>query len=246
MVDALINIFNSARGHLGLSPVQVDSFNSAFVRSSLEGRNQCLRYLKEIGKRAGEDQKLSFTLTLSSGTNEYALPCAPQRIAGLEFYLKDASGDNDKPLLYYNEKDILWEYSGDLSDIPSGEPYGWFLKTGDTNSYAKSLSFVLAPDATYTLTGWHYADLVTTITATTLTSLDTNGDFALEMLLMYEMKYMQSLITDAEMERQQLKIYAEYCCKDLKVNKRAEYNAPHQHGTATSGIAYTRGGTAFV
>lgn len=242
MVDAVINIVNRARGRASQTPLQPAAFDASFERGPLTDRNEFTRIYKELADYKQEDFRTYFDVTTTAGVNEYTLTPTVTKFENDVMYIIDA-GDDDIPIYYYTEQEILRQYSGDLSEIPSGKPYGFFIRTTST-AITKKLSFVDNPDATYTIRGYYYQDAAA-MTGTSLTACGNYGDQFLEDHMYGYTLFSTGIIGYPDFQALKEKAKLKYLCQDFKTNTRMEFNRPHQHG-AGDGFMKTRSGRAFV
>jgi len=217
MVDAVINIVNEALGRAALTPLQPTAYDTSYERNPLWLRNEFNRAYRKLADYQKEDFKTYFDITTTAGVNEYALPVASRsnKFINDVMYLNKGVG-NDIPIYYIPEDEVLRQYSGDLTEIESGEPYGFFLQTHSTAN-VKKLSFILKPDAIYSIRGYYYQDS-TALTGVSLTACSNEGDeylrdhlYAFLMFNLGKMEYQDSerFKRDSEMK---------YICTDLGVN----------------------------
>ncbi len=243
MVDAVVNIVNRALGRAFKTPLQPTDYDSSFERVALGARNEFTLAYGELVDLKQEDFKTYFDTTTNAGVNEYSLAFDPSHIAGLEMWLIDPAGRDDQPLIYHTEDEIKRQYTGDLNDIESGKPYGWFIKTAAVAN-VKKLSFVLAPDAAYQVRGYYYQE-PSSLTATSLTACNRVGDRYLEDHIYSWLLFTNGLIDEGARDRIRAKSKMLYCCQDLKINTRAEYAVPYQHGVTGNFVKF-RNGTVIV
>jgi hypothetical protein len=244
MADAVINIVNRAFGRAFKAPIQTTDYDNSFERAALGARNEFTYGYNYLVDMKQEDFKTYTDITTIAAVNEYTLAFETTQIAGIEMWLIDSTGRGDLPLIYYPEDFIKKQYNGDLSDIESGKPYGWFIKTTATANQ-KKLSFVLAPDDVYQIRGYYYQE-PTALTATSLTACNRLGDVYLENHIYSWLLFTNGLIDEGAKERMRSQALQRYVCQDFKINTRADYTGPHQHGSSTNNFVKFRSGAVIV
>lgn len=244
MVDAVINIVNRALGRAFKSPLQTTDYDSSYERVPLGVRNEFAYGYNRLVDLKQEDLRTYFDVGTIASVNEYSLSFDTTQISGIEMWLIDPSSRGDMPLIYYTEDFIKRQYNGDLSDIESGKPYGWFIKTTAVAN-AKKLSFVLSPDDVYQIRGYYYQE-PSALTATSLTACNRLGDVYLENHIYSWLLFTNGLIDEGARERIRGQALQRYICQDFKINTRADYAAPHQHGVSGGGFVKFRNGTVIV
>jgi len=243
MADAVINIVNRALGRASLTPLQPTDYDSSFERNPNWLRNEFPNLYKKLANLQQDDFRTFFDVTTSNGVNEYTLTPTITKFENNCMWIIDA-GDEDIPIHYYPEDEILRQYSGDLTEIESGRPYGYFFRTTSVAN-TKKLSFVLSPDATYTIRGYYFQDAAT-LTGASLTACGPEGDLVLEDQLYSFLMFNTGKLSKQEADSFSEQSILRYCCLDFKGYTRKAFSGPYQHGLNSSGITYTRNGTVFV
>ncbi len=244
MADSVLNIVNRAFARAFKTPLQTTDYDSSTERNPLGARAEFAKAYGELVDWKQEDFKTYFDTNTIAGVNEYTLAFDTTQISGVEMWLIDPSGRNDIPLIYYPEDFVKRQYNGDLSDIESGKPYGWFIKTTATANQ-KKLSFVLAPDDVYQIRGYYYQE-PSALTASSLTACNRAGDGFLEDHIYAWLMFTNGLIDEAQAKRIESESKMRYCLQDFKVNTRVAFSQPHQHGAAGSGFITFRNGSVIV
>jgi hypothetical protein len=243
MADAVINIVNRALGRASLTPLQPSDYDSSFERNPNWLRNVFPNLYSKLANLQQDDFRAFFDVTTTSGVNSYTIAPSIIKFENDCMWLIDA-GDGDLPIYYHTEAEILRQYNGDLSGIEPGQPYGFFIRTTALGA-DKKLSFVLAPDDTYTIRGYYYQD-ATALTGTSLTACSSAGDLVLEDQLYAFLMFNTGKLSKEEADTFSRDSELRYACLDFKGNTRKAYSGPFQHDTNGSGISYTRNGTVFV
>ena len=246
MSDTVINVVNRALGRLRISPLTDDEFNSGIEGIHLATRNEFRRAYQFLADLKKEEFKTFEDVTTTAGVNEYSTSFDTNRFADVSSsaYLIDLAGDDDQQLIYYSEKTVLYQYQGDLSEIPEGRPYGYFFRTTPTSNIIR-FSLLDVPDDVYTIRLYYYVPAVTLVAADP-TVCSPQGDDFLEDHMYAFTGYQKGLMSLDEATLLQRQAKRRYVCQNFNVNTRYSYQAPFQHGTVNSGIAYTRTGRAFV
>lgn len=246
MSDTVINIVNRALGRLRISPLSNDEYDSGSEGIQLATRNEFQRVYRYLADLKKEEFKTFEDINTTAGVNEYAPTFQTDKLADItsSVYLIDASGDDDQELIYYPEKTVLHQYQGDLTEIPSGKPYGYFFRTTSTSNVMR-LSFLDIPDDTYTVRLYYYVTAAS-LTAASSTVCSTQGDDFLEDHIYAFTAYQKGLMSLPDSIQIQQQSKQKYLCQDFHVNSRSAFCSPYQHGGINSGISYTRNGRAFV
>jgi hypothetical protein len=244
MVDAVVNIVNRAFGRAFKAPLQLTDYDSSFERTALGARNEFAYGYNRLVDLKQEDFKTFIDTTTTAGVNEYTLTFETTQIAGIEMWLIDSTGRGDYPLIYYPEDFIKRQYNGDLSDVESGKPYGWFIKTTAVANQ-KKLAFLLAPDDIYQVRGYYYQE-PTALAGSSLTACNRLGDVYLEDHTYSWLLFTNGLIDEGEKDRMRSRSLQRYICQDFKVNTRADYSAPHQHNSGNGGFVKFRNGMVIA
>lgn len=204
-----LDIANSVFGQLGDVVLTEANFNSGTTVEPAFAREYLLRAYRELADSGHSDFRETFTFSTVIGQNEYDLSFPLPDIDNESLRIITA-GTDDPWLGYTTEKEILKVYP-DVSDLPSGQPIMWWIKT--TNSEAvKKLAFDVIPDAVYVIEGIKKLDpnSITSIVATDTTLCNSKGDRALEDYLYWQKRYLDGQCSLNEKNMEILKSKSKY------------------------------------
>lgn len=239
-----LDIANTALGRIGEEDLTAASFNTSNLLIPSLCRTVLLTAYRELAFSAHPDFRETFTFPTVIGQNEYSLSFPFADIDQQSMRIIKA-GNNDQWLAYIPESNILQIYP-DVSDLPSGEPVGWWIKTGASES-TKYLAFDMIPDAVYTILGIKKLnpDSITSITATDTTLCNAKGDRHLEDYLIYEKRFQDGQITLDEKETRQFRSKSAYLASNTNQGAASYFELPKQEGRSLS-LVQTKSGRYWL
>lgn len=224
-----LDIANSAFHRLGEVALTAGEFNTGTTVEPSFAKEVLLLAYRELAFSGHSDFRETFTFPTVISQNEYNLSFPFSEIDRESLRIIKAT-NADTWLVYASESEILGVYP-DVSDMPSGEPYKWWIKTTSSES-VKKLAFDVIPDAIYTIQGIKKADpnSIASIVATDTTLCNAKGDRALEDYLYFEKRYIDGQIDLELKDRKQMQAKSAYIASNSNQGVSRFVETPRQEG----------------
>lgn len=222
-----LDIANIALGRLGEIQLTTSQFNTGTTVEASLPRSVLLTAYRELAFSGHSDFRETFTFPTVISQNEYDLSFPFSDIDRDSLRLIKAT-NADVWLRYASEQEILAIYP-DVSDMNTGEPFKWWIKTTGSES-VKKLAFDVIPDAIYTIVGIKKIDpnSIASIVATDTTVCNAKGDRALEDWLYWEKRYVDGQIDLEIKDKKQLQVKASYIASKSNQELSSYIETPRQ------------------